>query len=125
MSTSSSNTASAATDVTDFFQDLDGGVFERMLSQALSRTPAAVVDHDAVGEVNLKLVFRRIPGTHQVHCKHVLKFQHPTALGKASEEATGTTPLHVGKFGRLTLAPESQMSFIDRAGNPQTTQPGA
>jgi hypothetical protein len=34
--------------------------------------------------------------------------------GKAGEEEKRTTPMHVGKFGRLTLAPENQMEFIDR-----------
>lgn len=107
---------SAATDVGEFITDLDGGVFERKLSIALSQVAAAAVDHDKVGEVSVKLTFKRIPGTTQVHCEHVLKFTKPTPDGKASEEEKRTTPLHVGKYGRLSLAPENQMAFLDRAG---------
>jgi hypothetical protein len=34
--------------------------------------------------------------------------------GKAGEEETRVTALHVGKFGRLSLAPENQMTFLDK-----------
>ena len=57
-----------------------------------------------------------MPGAAQVICSHALKFTRPTADGKASEEATRKTTLHVGKFGRLTLAPENQLAMFDRTG---------
>lgn len=107
-------TTSAATSVSEFLEDLDGGVFDRKLSIALSQVAAACIDNEKAGEVNIKFAFKRIPGTSQVHCEHTLKFSKPTMDGKTSEEETRTTPLHVGKFGRLTLAPENQMEFIDR-----------
>ena len=113
MSTEHQSTA-AATSVSEFFEDLDGGVFDRKLSVALSTVAAASIDNEKAGEVNIKFTFKKIPGTSQVHCEHTLKFTRPTMDGKAGEEETRTTPLHVGKFGRLTLAPENQMSFIDR-----------
>lgn len=105
---------SAATDVGEFITDLDGGVFDRKLSIALSQVAAATVDNDKAGEVNVKFSFKRIPGTSQVHCEHTLKFSKPTMDGKAGEEEKRTTALHVGKFGRLTLAPESQFTFMDK-----------
>jgi hypothetical protein len=107
----------AATDVGEFITELDGGVFDRKLSIALSQVAAAAVDHDKEGEVNIKFSFKKIPGTHQVHCAHTLKFTRPTLDGKSSEEEKRTTPLFVGKFGKLTLAPENQLSFLDKAGN--------
>ena len=109
-----SASTSAATDVGEFFQDLDGGVFEGKLSVALSQVAAASVDNDKTGEVNIKLAFKKIPGTTQVHCEHTLKFSKPTMDGKAGEEEKRTTALHVGKYGKLTIAPENQMTFIDR-----------
>lgn len=115
MSTSST---SAATDVGEFITDLDGGMFDRKLSIALSQVAAATVDHDKTGKVSIELTFKKIPGTSQVQCEHILKFNRPTADGKAGEEEKRSTPLHVGKFGRLSLAPENQLSFIDRAGQP-------
>jgi hypothetical protein len=110
----SHQSTSAATEVAEFIQDLDGGVFDRKLSIALSQVAAASVDHDKAGEVSIKFTFKKIPGTTQVHCEHSLKFSKPTPDGKSGEEEKRTTALHVGKFGKLTLAPENQMSFIDK-----------
>lgn len=111
----STQSTSAATDVSEFFQDLDGGVFESKLSVALSQVAAASVDNDKTGEVNIKMTFKRIPGTSQVHCEHTLKFSRPTMDGKAGEEEKRTTALHVGKYGKLSVAPENQMEFLDRS----------
>lgn len=108
------NADDAGTDVIAFIQDLDAGVFERKVSLTLSQVAAAVVDNDRVGEVSIKFSFKRIPGTQQVHCEHQLKFSRPTSNGKAGEEEARTTPLFVGKYGRLSLAPESQLSFLDK-----------
>lgn len=105
---------SAATDVPEFIQELDGANFEHKLSIALSEVAAACVDNDKVGEVHVKFAFKKIPGTSQVHCTHTLKFVRPTMDGKSGEEETRVTPLFVGKFGKLTIAPENQMSFIDK-----------
>lgn len=113
-----SPSTSAATDVGEFITDLDGGMFDRKLSIALSQVAAAAVDNDKAGEVTVKFTFERIRGTKQVQCKHQLKFTRPTADGKASEDETRTTPLHVGRFGRLSLAPENQLEIINRAGQP-------
>lgn len=109
---------SAATDVASFLEDLGGGTFNHMLSIALSQVAAAAIDKDKSGKVSIDFSFKRIPGTSQVHCEHTLKFTRPTESGEASEKDQRTTPLHVGKFGRLTLAPENQMSMFDRQGTP-------
>ena len=106
---------SAATTVSEFMEDLDGGMFDRKMSVALSQVAAAAMDHNKEGEVSIKFTFKKIPGTHQVQCAHGLKFTRPTADGKASEEEKRSTALHVGKYGRLTLAPENQIAFLDRA----------
>jgi hypothetical protein len=108
----------AATDVAEFITDLDGGMFDRKLSIALSQVAAATVDHGRVGKVSIELSFEKIPGTSQVQCKHTLKFTRPTMDGEASEKENRSTALHVGKFGKLSLAPENQMAFLDRQGNP-------
>lgn len=98
---------SAATDVSEFISDLDGGMFERILSQALSETAAAAVDHGKVAEVNIRFKIERIQGTHQVRLQHDVKFKKPTSMGSASEETSGATVLHVGKYGALSLAQPS------------------
>lgn len=117
-SNSNHSSTSAATDVGEFITDLDGGQFDRMLSVALSQVAAGTCDNDGTGEVNVKFKFTKVPGAHQVICAHTLKFVRPTADGKASEEATRKTALHVGKYGRLTLAPENQVQMFARDGSP-------
>jgi hypothetical protein len=98
---------SAATDVGEFLTDLDAGLFEVILSKALSEVAAATIDHGKVGEVTVKFKFERIQGTHQVRLQHDVKFMKPTSMGKAGEETSGATVLHVGKFGALSLAQPS------------------
>ena len=107
MSNNTNMPASAATDVPELISDLDGGVFERVLSKALSETAAAVIDHGKKGEVNLKFKIERISGTYQVRLQHDVKFKRPTSMGSVSEETSSATVLHVGKFGSLSLAQPS------------------
>lgn len=97
------DTTAAATDVSEFITDLDGGQFERKLSIALSQVAAAVTTHDKAGKVTIELSFAQIPGTSQVACEHILKFIKPTLNGKSSEEEKRATVLHVGRFGKLSL----------------------
>lgn len=121
MGNNTQNFTSAATDVSEFITDLDGGMFERKLSVALSEVAAKVVDTDKSGDVQLKFRFTRIPGTTQVHVAHALKYVKPTEDGKLTEEESRTTALHVGKYGKLTLTPENQLSFLDKTGEPHAS----
>lgn len=104
--------ASAATDVGTFITDLDGGQFERKLSVALSQVAAAVTDNDKAGEVTVKFSLAKVGGTSQVTVSHQLKYTKPTSSGKSSEEEKRSTVLHVGKYGRLSLVPESQVEMF-------------
>lgn len=110
------NENDTGTNVESFMQDLDAGIFERKFSLALSQVAAATCDNGRQGEVSLKFTFKQIPGTNQVQCSHQIKFSRPTTAGTASEEETRTTPMYVGKYGKLTLAPENQTSFLTREG---------
>lgn len=101
------DTTRAATDVPEFFAELDGGQFERMASIALSEVSSAVVDREKKGEVSVTLKFEHIKGTNQVRIEHITKFKKPTIAGSASEEAKGATVMHVGRFGKLSLAQPS------------------
>lgn len=112
--------ASAATDVSEFLSDLDGGVFERKLSVALSQVAAATTDHDKVGKVTIEFTLTKVPGTCQVTVGHQLKYTRPTLDGKASEEEKRSTVLHVGKNGSLSLVPETQGLLFEN--KPKVTQ---
>ncbi len=98
------NTSAAATDVTQFISDLDGGQLEHKLSVALSKVAAASVDNCRVGEVSLKLKISVIPGTHQVRVEHHLEFKAPTESGHTSEKEARASVMHVGPYGAMTLA---------------------
>ncbi len=73
----SSRPSTAATDMAEFITDLDGGQFEVMLSTALSRVAAAVVDHERKGKVTVTFEVLKIPGTHQVRIVHGVSLPTP------------------------------------------------
>lgn len=101
------NTTAAATDIEQLFEDLDGGRLQHVLSVALSKVAAAVVDNHAAGEVVLKFKIKPIQGSHQIGCEHTVDFKSPTVAGFTSERETRTTVLFVGKYGALSLAQPS------------------
>lgn len=111
MSDNKPDTTRAATDVPEFISELDGGMFERALSIALSEVAASVVDRERKGEVSITCKFEHIKGTSQVRVEHITKFKRPTMSGTAAEEMKGASVLHVGRFGRLSLA---QPSLLER-----------
>lgn len=112
----------AATDVDDFISDLDGGQFGHKLSVALSTVAAAVVDNKRKGKVLIEFDMQLIPGTSQVHVEHTMKFVRPTEHGESAEKETRTTAMHVGKYGKLTIHSENQLSMFDKQGNTNTTK---
>lgn len=112
------------TDIHAFIEDLDGGVFEEKLSRVLSEVAAGVIDHHAKGSVQLTFDMTRIGSSYQVAVKHKLSYTKPTSKGKASEEATTETPMHVGEGGRLSLFPEKQGQMFGKHGETIDTDTG-
>lgn len=106
-----------STNVSQFFSDLDAGVFEEKLSRVLSEVAAAVIDHDRQGEVTVKLTLKRIGNSHQVGIKHKLHYKRPTAKGQVTEDNTTETPMYVGTRGRLSLFPENQTEMFTKEGH--------
>ena len=104
------------TKVVEFIQDLDGGVLEQKLGQALSDVAAGVVDHNKAGQVTLTLDMKRIGNSYQVEIKHKLSFKRPTAKGDASENNTTSTPMYIGTGGKLSLFPEGQDQMFGKDG---------
>ncbi|WP_414430816.1 hypothetical protein ACMG4M_05150 [Alcanivorax sp. IL3] len=103
------------TNVEDFISELDGGVFVKKLGQALSDVATGTIDHGKgrkKGKLVLELDIQQIGESHQVQISHTLKVSRPTLRGKATEEDTTTTPMYVGKGGKMTIAPDAQMDFL-------------
>lgn len=105
-----------STDVGTFLSDLDGGVLENKLSQILSDVAGAVIDHNAAGEVILKLNMKRIASSYQVQVNHMIKYTRPTSKGKVTEDNTTSTPMYVGSGGRLSFFPENQNQMFNKTG---------
>ena len=103
------------TDVHQFISDLDGGVFEQKLAEILSEVAGSVVDHGKQGAIEIKLKIDRIGSGYQVAVKHTLSFTRPTSRGKASEDNTTTTPMHIGQGGSMTFFPDTQQSIFNNS----------
>ncbi|WIX34117.1 hypothetical protein QO259_05500 [Salinicola sp. JS01] len=99
------------TNFAELLDDLDGGVFHQKLGHALSAVALGVVQNGKAGKVTITLDVKQIATSRQVDVSHKLTFTEPTAKGKRSEENTTSTPLYVGKNGKLTLFPENQTKF--------------
>lgn len=116
MANNTNRPVTAATDVSGLIADLDAGMLEIALSRAMSEVAASVVDHGTngsktrKGSVKIEFEFEHIKGTHQVITNHRVSFSKPTSMGKASEELEGTTVLHVGRYGALSIT-QQQMDF--------------
>lgn len=110
------------TDVNQFFEDLDGGVFIQKLARALSEVAGGVVDNNAKGKLTIKLDLKRIGQSYQVNIGHTLDYTVPTPRGEISEKDTTETPMHVNTGGRLSIFPENQHQMFTRTGEPETNQ---
>jgi hypothetical protein len=110
------------TKIENFFADLDGGVFEEKIIRAISDVAAAVIDNNKAGKISISLDFKRIGSSSQVTIDHKLVYVKPTSKGKASEENTTQTPMHVGARGKVTLFPEDQHQLFDKNGSVKANQ---
>lgn len=104
------------TNVKNFLEDLEGGVFAEKIGRALSDVAAGVVDNGKAGKVVIQLDVKQIATSHQVNISHKLGYVKPTRNGKISEENTTETPMYVGSGGDMTLFPEGQDQLFDRQG---------
>ena len=107
---------SKSTDIATLITDLDAGVFAQRLSAAMRDTATGVCHTGKKGRVTVTFDLARIGDSSQVQCTHQIKYARPTDKGKATEEHTTSTPLHVLKSGLLSLFPEKQDDMFRQAG---------
>ena len=108
------------TDLPEFINDLDGGVFAEKVSRALSDVAAGVVDHNKAGEVTLKFKIERIGNSYRTGIKHSLNYKVPEANGSYSQENTTESVMHVNQGGRMTVFPENQHQLLSKSGEPNS-----
>lgn len=104
----------STTNLAEVLEDLNGGVFAQQVGRAFSDVALGVVtngDRRRGGKVTITFDMTRIGESTQVAVKHTLSFTKPTSRGKASEESTTETPMHVGRGGKLSLVPDTQTKF--------------
>ena len=97
------------TEINQFVNDMNGGVFAEKISRALSDVAAGVMDNGGTGKVTLEFNIKRVGETYQVKIDHKLAHKRPTANGDQSENNTTATLMHVGVGGSMTLFPVSQV----------------
>lgn len=100
------------TDVQQFIEDLDGGVFIDKLAHALSAVAGSVDDYAKKGTVTVTFDMAKIGNSAQVMVKHKLAYNQPTARGKSTEEELTETPMYVGPKGAMTLMPLNQSDMF-------------
>lgn len=105
-------------DIADVLADLDGGVFAQQVGAALADAALAVVNHGErgrKGKVVIELTLDRINESSQIVIDHKLSYSAPTKRGKRGEETTTSTPMYVGRGGRLSIAPENQLDWVGKS----------
>lgn len=93
------------TPVEQFLHELNGGVLAEKLAHILSDVAAGAIDHGKAGEITIKLSLKPMGENHMVNVIHKLSYSKPTKRGKASEEDTTETPMHVGRGGAHVVVP--------------------
>jgi hypothetical protein len=96
------------TNIAELVGELNAGVFEQQINQALSDIAAHVCTTGKKGELTLRFTLKQIGDSNQVAMTHALKAVVPKQRGKLTEEHATDTPLHVGPGGKLTLFPNTQ-----------------
>lgn len=102
---------------TPLFEELDAGIFDRKVSHAIAQTALAVVNADdrkKTGRVTIEFEIERIGEGAQVGMTHKLTYARPTLRGKIQETDSTQTLLYVGKGGKLTITPDTQLDLIPK-----------
>lgn len=110
---------SKSTDLSEFFSDLEAGVFEQKIARAVSEVASGVIEHSRKGKLTITLDFRRVGNGSQVGIIHKLTYQKPTLRGKLTEDNVSETTMHVSPKGDVTLFPINQGQMFTREGGVQ------
>jgi len=87
------------TDTTEFFENLNAGVFSEQIGRALSDVAAGVIDHGKKGKVIITLDMAPIGESNQVKITHKLDYTQPTQRGSKREDTALDTPMYVTQHG--------------------------
>jgi hypothetical protein len=94
------------TDLEGFLSELGGGVFREKLALILSQVALATSVHGnngKKGKVNVSFTITRVNDNDQVMITHKLEHVTPTNRGDKSARDLMSTPMFVGRGGKLTI----------------------
>ncbi len=100
------------TNVAELLGELNGGTVEQILNIALTDTAANVQEFGRDGTVLLKIKLKKIGDSNQVNAIATVDYKMPTKRGNRGEDYAVDTPLFVGRGGRLTVLPETQVGLF-------------
>ena len=106
--------ASAVIHADEAIDALEQDIAREAVQLLVARAPMARDLREVVAALRVSADLERIGDSSQVTCKHQVKYAKPTTKGRVLEEATTSTPLHVGRGGALSLFPESQTDMFQR-----------
>lgn len=95
---------SRETNVTDFVDELEAGVLKAQLAAALSDAALKTIVHGGrKAKVTLDFTIAQIGDAEQVMVTHKLSSAIPTSRGTKKEDGQASTPMFVGKGGKMTI----------------------
>lgn len=87
------------TDISQFLNDLNAGVFAAQAGKAISDVAAGTVEYGKKGKVTITLEFSQIGESNQVKINHKLDYTEPTRRGSKREDTALDTPMYVTSKG--------------------------
>lgn len=106
------NANTKGTDIDEFLDSLDGGCYKTKIKACLDDIAMAVVATNGAGKLTITLDVKAAKGRDEVNISHKLVSVKPTRRGKQTGEDNGSTPMFVGKHGRITLFDETQQDMF-------------
>ena len=101
------------TNVDEFFENLDGGVFKQKLSVLLSDVAAGAFDHKKKGSITIKLEIERIDGSEDiVKLTHDLQHKTPTMYGHKTETNKKDSTMFISTGGKLSAVPHDNQKTL-------------
>lgn len=98
--------------------DLDGGILAQKINAAVAETAFAVAHGDdkrKKGRITIELTLELMSDdSRMLQVSHKLMNSRPTKRGKVTTEDETSTPLYCNHHGKLTLAPDTQLDFIQQ-----------
>ena len=100
------------TDIDQFLDEVDAGLLKTKIKGCIDEIALAVAATGGDGKITLSLSFKNAKGRDEVNVEHKLVSVKPTKRGKQTGEDNGSTPMFIGRHGKVTLYDETQQDMF-------------